>query len=521
MTSTSGDLLPFRSVADVPYLQARRVPEKPALCAEEGVLAYRELWDRVSRFAGFVAARTVPGARVALLLPNLPELAVAYFGAIAAGAVAVPMNYRLSPPEVGYVLEDSGAALLVTTAAQLEKLAALPQVRSVGTFVVVDGAPAGASAFAAVLREAAPLAAPAPVSPGDVACLLYTSGTTGFPKGAMISHANALFNAASCRRTLGYREDDVGLVTLPLFHVTALHSQLVALLAVGATVVVQREYDTRGMLELAGRHGVTALFLVPAVYKLVTLRDDLGAYDLSRVRLAAYGGAPMDPETIRALGRLLPGVELHNCYGLTECSSLGTVMPAAAVLSKAESVGLPVPGTEAQVRSPSGEVLGRGTPGELYLRGPHVVQGYWGAPEKTRAAMGDGWLRTGDLARIDDEGFVTILDRVKDMINRGGEKIYGLEVENVLYAFPGVAEAAVVGVAHPVFGEVPVAFLSPLPGASIDPGALRAHCASRLADFKVPVEVRFVEKLPRNPGGKVLKQELRRAFEARPEERVP
>lgn len=509
-------LLPFRSLADIPFLQARRVPDEPALRSEDGDFTYRGLWDRVARFAAFVAARAGAGARVGILLPNAPEHVVCYFGAIAAGAVAVPINYRLAPPEVGYVLKDCAAAILVTTGAQHEKLAALPEAASVKAFVVVDGAPAGAVTFQAALAERRPVTEPAAVSPGDVACLLYTSGTTGFPKGAMISHANALFNAASCERTLGYREDDVGLVTLPLFHVTALHSQVVALLALGATVVLQPEYDTRRMLELVAGHGVTALFLVPAVYKLVTLRDDLASRDLSRVRLAAYGGAPMDPETIRALGRLLPGVELHNCYGLTECSSLGTVLPAELVLSKAESVGLPVPETEAEVRSPSGGVLPRGTPGELHLRGPHVVQGYWGAPEKTEEAMGDGWLRTGDVARIDEEGFVFILDRVKDMINRGGEKIYGLEVENVLYAFPGVAEAAVVGVAHPVFGEVPVAFLAPLPGASLDPEALRAHCASRLADFKVPVEYRVVERLPRNPGGKVLKQELRRAHEGRP-----
>ena len=351
---------------------------------------------------------------------------------------------------------------------------------------------------------------------GDaVACLLYTSGTTGFPKGAMLSHANTLFNVGSCDRTLGYRSDDVGLVALPLFHVTALHSQLVALLARGGTVVLQQDYDTRGLLELIARFRVTTLFLVPAIYKLMTLRrEEVSRHDLSCVRLAAYGGAPMDQETIRRLREVLPGVELHNCYGLTECSSLGTVLPAGAVLSKADSVGLPVPGTQAEIRDDAGRPLPAGSPGELFLRGPHVVQGYWGAPEKSRAAIRDGWLRTGDVARMDDEGYVFILDCVKDMINRGGEKIYGLEVENVLYAFPGVAEAAVAGVPHVVFGEVPVAFVVPLPGCAVDPERLRAHCATRLADFKVPVEVRILEKLPRNPGGKVVKNELRRAFEA-------
>jgi len=482
----------LRSIADVVFAH-RHLGEKPAVRHGGATLSYRELADRCGRFAAFVAERAGPGARVGLLLPNAPELVIGYFGAIAAGAVAVPVNHRLSPPEVGYVLSDSGATILVTTAAHHARLAHLPEARGVGTWVLVDGDVPGTVPFPATLAGA-PCPAPAPCAGDDVACLLYTSGTTGFPKGAMISHANALFN------------------------VTALHSQLVALLAVGATAVLQ-DYDTRRMLELIAGERVTALFLVPAIYKLMTLRrEEVRRHDLSRVRLAAYGGAPMDPDTIRTLRELLPGVELHNCYGLTECSSLGTVLPAPEVLTRADSVGLPVPGTEAEVRDEAGARLPPGRPGELHLRGPHIVQGYHRAPEKTRAALSDGWLRTGDVARMDADGFVYILDRAKDMINRGGEKIYGLEVENVLYAYPGIAEAAVAGVPHVVFGEVPVAFVVPLPGARIDHEALRAHCATRLADFKVPVEVRILEKLPRNPGGKVVKQELRRAWEARREE---
>ena len=508
---------PPRSIADVPWA-GRALGDKPALHHDGATVTFRELHDRCARFASFVAERAGAGARVALLLQNVPELVVGYFGAIAAGAIAVPVNHRLSPPEVGYVLSDSGAALVVTTRAHHERVAHLPEARGVRTWLLVDGEAPGALPFRSAL-QGPPLAAPAAVAADAVACLLYTSGTTGFPKGAMLSHANVLFNVGSCDRTLGYRPDDVGLVALPLFHVTALDSQLVALLARGATVVLQQDYDTRRMLELIGRHRITALFLVPAIYKLMTLRrEEVARHDLSCVRLAAYGGAPMDPGTIRTLRELLPGVELHNCYGLTECSSLGTVLPAEAVLSRSESVGLPVPGTQAEVRDESGRTLGPGLPGELYLRGPHVVQGYWGAPEKSRAAIQDGWLRTGDVARIDADGFVFILDRTKDMINRGGEKIYGLEVENVLYAYPGVAEAAVAGVPHVVFGEVPVAFVVPLPGVTIDREGLRAHCVARLADFKVPVEVRVLEKLPRNPGGKVLKHELRRAFEAHAKE---
>jgi long-chain acyl-CoA synthetase len=501
------------SIADIPWA-GRVLGDKPALHHEGGTLGYRELHDRCARFAAFVSERAGAGARVALLLQNVPELVIGYFGAIAAGAIAVPMNHRLSAPEVGYVLADSGATLVVTTRAHHERVAHLPEARGVRTWLLVDGEAPGARPFRAALDGPA-LPAPLAARGDAVACLLYTSGTTGFPKGAMLSHANVLFNVGSCDRTLGYRPADVGLVALPLFHVTALDSQLVALLARGATVVLQQDYDTRRMLELIARFRVTSLFLVPAIYKLMTLRrEEVARHDLSCVRLAAYGGAPMDPETIRVLREVLPGVELHNCYGLTECSSLGTVLPAEQVLARVASVGLPVPGTRAEIRDEVGRPMPAGVPGELCLRGPHVVQGYWGAPEKSRAAIQDGWLRTGDVARIDEEGYVFILDRAKDMINRGGEKIYGLEVENVLCAYPGVAEAAVAGVPHVVFGEVPVAFVVPLPGAAIDREGLRAHCASRLADFKVPVEVRILEKLPRNPGGKVVKNELRRAFEA-------
>jgi long-chain acyl-CoA synthetase len=508
MASQPDELPTFRSIADVVEVQARRVPGKPALRHRAREISYGELREEIRRFGAFIASRASRGARIGILLPNVPEFAIAYFGSIAAGAVAVPINQRLAPNEIAYVLSDCWISVLVTTAAQHRKLTALPEAKTV-FWVLVDGEPPRDGLPFSATLDFAPLAELAPTSPGDVACLLYTSGTTGFPKGAMISHKNALFNAASCKRMLGYREDDVSLVALPLFHVTGLHTQLVAFLACGATLVLQEEYDTRRVLELVGRHRVTALFFVPAIYKLITLRDDLGSYELSSVRFAGYGGAPMDPETIRALRRVFPGVALHNCYGLTESSSLATVLPSAEALSRADSVGLPVPETEAEVRNEKGEPLPRGTPGELYLRGPQIVQGYWGAPDKTREAIRDGWLQTGDVARIDAEGFVHILDRVKDMINRGGEKIYGLEVENALYAFPGVAEAAVVGVPHTVFGEVPVAFIAPFPGTSLDAEAIRAHCASRLADYKVPVEVRFVEKLPRNPGGKVLKQVLR------------
>lgn len=515
------DDLVIRTIGDIVRRHAAERGAKVALrVPPDGEMTYAELDANVRRFSAFLASRGIPeGSRVAILLPNLPEFVIAYFGAIAAGCVAVPVNTRLTAPEVGYILADCAASVVVTTREPFETVSVLPEARRVACWVVAEDAAGDAISFRDAL-EREPDPGPRPCDPGDVAVLLYTSGTTGFPKGAMISHRNTLFNVRSCRATLGYREEDVGLISLPLFHVTGLNSQLVALLACGATVVLQREYNTRDMLSLISRFRITALFLVPAIYKLITLRDDRGEFDLSSVRIAAYGGAPMDPETVRTIRGILPA-ELHNCYGLTECSSLATVLPAELAVERADSVGLPVPGTRAQVRGPSGDVLPPGEPGELYLSGPHIVQGYYGLPDKTREAIRDGWLRTGDIARIDERGLVVILDRAKDMINRGGEKVYGLEVENVIYAFPGVAEAAVIGIPHPIFGEVPAASVVPMPGVSLDPEAVLAYCRTRLADFKVPVEIRIEPSLPRNPGGKVMKQELKRRWTAGTKEEQP
>lgn len=504
------DLVRIRTIPEILLLHARERGGKTAVVTDGGeAVSYAALDERARRFAGHLRTLGIPaGERVAILLPNCGEFVVSYFGAIAAGNVAVPVNCRLSPPEVGYILSDCGARVVVTTRERFEKVRGEEGARGVDSWLLSDDASGGGTSFPQALA-ADPLPAPVPCSPDDLAVLLYTSGTTGFPKGAMISHANTLFNVGSCRRTLGYGEDDVGLISVPLFHVTGLHSQLVALLACGGTVVLQREYDTRRALGLISRHRATALFFVPAIYKLFTLRKDLSEFDLSAVRIAAYGGAPMDPGTIRELMRIFRA-RLHNCYGLTESSSLGTVLPAELAESCPDSVGFPVPGSDAEVRGADGCVLPAGKAGELFLKGPHIVRGYFRAPEKTREAIRDGWLATGDVARIDAQGLVYILDRAKDMINRGGEKIYGLEVENVLYSLPEVAEAAVVGAPHPIFGEVPVAFVVAMPGCRIDPERIRERCRSRLADYKVPVEVRQLERLPRNPGGKVIKGELKR-----------
>ena len=347
------------------------------------------------------------------------------------------------------------------------------------------------------------------LSSDSLASIMYTSGTTGLPKGAMLSHGNIFTNARNAGAHLGYREEDITLIVVPLFHVTGLHSQLVAFFYAGGTCALMRSYNTARMIELMEKHEVTATFKVPTMYTLLLVNEALERCDLGALRLAAYGGAPMAPETIIQLQKRL-GVDLHNCYGLTEATSLVTVLPACDALRKAGSIGLATSGTRLKVVDHTGRETAVNEVGELCVKAPIVVSGYWNKPEATAENIRDGWLHTGDFARIDPEGFVFVVDRKKDMINRGGEKVFSIEVESALVTHPKVLEAAVVPRPHSIFGEVVHAFVILSPGAQAEEEEIIAHCQGRIADFKVPASVSILEALPRNPGGKVLKSELRK-----------
>jgi long-chain acyl-CoA synthetase len=496
-------------VHDLLLGQARARPDALALHDGETRLTYARLAAEALAAAGDLAAAGVgPGERVGLLLPNVLEFPVWYYGALLAGAVAVPLNTRLTARELDYIVRDAELSALVADPASWATVEAVRGAlgRLKRLLVRGDAAPGGAVPTAAA-RRAAPL--PAPREPvDDLAQILYTSGTTGLPKGAMTRHANVVFNARSCERCLGYRADDTTLVAVPLFHVTGLNTQLVALHAVGGTVALMAEYRSDRFLERLEADRVTAAVGVPTIFALMLINPNRARIDLSRLRLVAYGGAPIAPETVRQLAGAL-GVAQFNMYGLTETSSLATVLPAADALRKLGSVGPPVPEVRVRVVGDDGRELPTGEAGELTVTGPNVVAGYFRKPEATAAAIKEGWLFTGDVALLDGEGYVYVVDRKKDMINRGGEKVFCIEVEAVLNAHPAVLESAVVAHPDPVFGEVVKAVCVLRPGETATADDIVAFCRGQLAHFKVPALVRFLPELPRNPGGKVVKPKLR------------
>jgi long-chain acyl-CoA synthetase len=438
---------------------------------------YAQLWDRAAAVAGGLrAAGVAQGDRVANLLPAGADWVIAFLGTQLAGGVAVPVNTRFAEPEIDYVLIDSGATFA------FRPDAALPN----GPPLAVDD-----------LRLA------------DLAAIFYTSGTTGFPKGAMTSHENFLSNIETAIRVFEIDRAQGAslrnLISVPLFHVTGCNSQLLVQLAVGGTTVVLSAFDVQALLRTIGSERINVLVSVPAIYALALTQPNFADIDVSHVARVGYGGAPIAPSLVEQIKAGFPQARVGNGFGLTEVSSIATFLPHEWAAEHADSVGFAAPVVDLAL---DGADPHTGV-GELLVRGPNVVAGYWNKPDATSATFVDGWLHTGDLVRIDDEGLVYVVDRAKDMINRGGENVYSVEVENALAGAPGVADAAVIGVPDEVMGEKVGAVVVPT-GSYFDVRAVLRYLESRLADFKVPqyVEVR-TEPLPRNPGGKLLKRQLR------------
>ncbi|HEY3186073.1 MAG TPA: AMP-binding protein, partial [Solirubrobacteraceae bacterium] len=428
---------------------------------------------------GLRAAGISRGDRVAIRLANGNAWALAFFGIQMLGAVAVPVNTRFSDSEVEYVVTDSGASYVFEPGADL---------------------PAGPPAVVDDLAQK------------DLAAIFYTSGTTGFPKGAMTSHANFLANSENAVRCIGLDRETTGnelatIVNVPLFHVTGCNSQLIVTNELGGRVfVLANALDLEGFLRTVSEERVDMLTSVPAVYHALTRHPLFAEADLSSVKYVSYGGAPIAASSVHQIMEAFPGARVGNGFGLTETSSITSFLPHEEAVEHADSVGFAAPVCDLAIDEPDPDT----GVGELLVRGPNVVQGYWNKDEATAETFTEGWLHTGDLARIDDDGLLYIVDRKKDMINRGGENVYCIEVESALAAAPGVGEAAAVGVPDSMMGEKVGAVIVPASGEGIDVDAVIAHVRGRLADFKVPqyVAVRG-EPLPRNPGGKVLKAQLR------------
>jgi acyl-CoA synthetase (AMP-forming)/AMP-acid ligase II len=482
-----------RTVGGLLVQAARRWPDADALIEDGTVLTHAQAVAAAGRVARRLQARGVrPGDRIALALPNGWKYAVAYYGALLTGAVAVLVNTRFAPPEIEYVLTDSGASFVVTDAELAPRVPPACPHWDVDELVAPgpddgDGEWPGLSAAGT-----------------DAANILYTSGTTGRPKGAMQTHGNLVCNAGTVASVFGVTAADRTLVVAPMFHATGIASQLVGFGAHGAACVFQPRFRPAGMREALTAHRITFFAGVTAMIHLMLADPAFDPADLPALRTVCFGGAPVDPAFLAEAVGCLPGVTFANVWGLTEATSIVTCALGDEWEKRPWSVGRPVPGVEVAVSAD----------GELCVRGPVVTAGYWNRPQATAEAFGaelaggGGWLRTGDVGRIDPDGYVQVLDRLKDMIIRGGENIYSLEVESALAQHPRIAEVAVVGVPDPVFGERVRAVAVLRPGEALALEELRAWAGPRLAGYKQPAELVITGELPRNANGKVMKKQL-------------
>jgi len=511
------------------------------LVFEEERISYEAHHRAVAKLAHELIARGVgKGDRVAIVMRNYPEWSVAFWATVVIGAVSVPLNAWLTGSELEYGLSDSGSKVAIVDGERAERIRDhLPKLPGLTSLIVVrpggalpDGAVAWEDIVAAPgsLGSLADMALPnVDIHPEDDATIFYTSGTTGKPKGALGTHRNILTNLVSLgispTRAL-LRRGEVPpapdpdapkrafLLSVPFFHATGCHSILVPNLAAGGKIVMMYKWDPEEALRLIEKEKIAAFGGVPAMVWQVLESPNFEGFDLSSVESVSYGGAPSAPELVARIKQAFPKVSPGNGYGLTETSSVTTQNSAEDYQNRPSSAGPAVPVCDLKVVDTDNEEVPLGEVGELLIRGPNVVKGYWNKPKATAEAIdADGWFRSGDLVRMDEEGFVYILDRAKDMLIRGGENIYCVEIEDVLYAHPDVMDAAIIGIPHKILGEEVGAVVQVTEGSSVSEAELQGHVRAQLAAFKVPIKVEIRnEPLPRNANGKILKTQLREEF---------
>jgi long-chain acyl-CoA synthetase len=492
---------------------ALRNPDGEALISGDCRMTWRDVVQRSAQVAaGLRKAGLQSGDRVALLLGNRVEFVLAMFAAAQLGVVTVLLSTRQQTPEIAYVLNDCGAVMVIHEATLADRLPEARDIPALTHRIAVDGA-GGGPAFSG-LADNAPLESCADVGEEDAAMILYTSGTTGRPKGAMLAHCNVIHSALIFVSCLQLTASDRSIAAVPLAHVTGAVANVMTMVACAGTLIILPEFKAAEYLKVAARERVTYTVMVPAMYNLCLLRPDFESYDLSSWRIGGFGGAPMPVATIERLKANVPGFKLVNCYGATETTSPSTIMPGELTPAHLDSVGLPCPGAHIVVVDAAGRELPRGEIGEIWIHGGSVIKGYWKNSAATAENFTGGFWHSGDLGSIDAEGFVRVFDRQKDMINRGGLKIYSAEVESVLAAHPGVVESAIIARPCPVLGERVHAVIVTRDG-DIGGEVLRAWCAERLSDYKVPETIALTtQPLPRNANGKVMKKQLRESLAA-------
>jgi long-chain acyl-CoA synthetase len=493
----------------------RHYGPRQAIVDGDTVLTWAQYGERVGVAAGVLAALGLAkGRRFGIQAPNSPRFDELKWAGFRRGAVPVPINWRLAAPEIAHILTDAECEVIFVSAEFLAVYDAPELAPWRNKLICLAGeAPNGIASYDDLFAKAAP-ADIVPCSADEDAILQYTGGTTGRSKGVRISHANIITSQLGFAIGLRARPDDVYLHLAPMFHSADLLA--FAWVLVGAGHAYLPAFSPAAFLDCVARNRVTATIAVPTMLMMTLSDPAFEEADLSSLRLLGWGASPMDPEWIKRVGAAFPEIDISNCYGLTETApdltifdpdelrqAIATDDPALA------SVGKPNPVVALRVVGPDGTDVPDGASGELWARGPNITKGYLNLPEMTTSALSDGWLHTGDVARIDERGYVYLLDRVKDMIVSGGENIYCAEVESALYTHPGVHECAVVGLPDATFGEAVTAVVVAAPGAALDAAALIAHCRPLIAGYKLPRRVEFVEALPKSAMGKILKTTLR------------
>lgn len=470
-------------------LRAASAPNAPCIADATITLSNEEFHSRVLAAAGVFADLGV-GARdvVALMLPNQVEFVVAMFAAWRLGAAVTPINPSLTSKEASHQIVDSQAKLVVNGSGE----AVVPGVRSLPVAALNTGAPRASEPF---------------YEPNALALLIYTSGTTGLPKGVMLDHANIEAMSEMGRHSLKLTAADHCLLVLPLFHVNGIVVSILAPLSAGGRVTIRKRFDIETFFDDVERNRPTYFSAVPTIYSLLNALPGSVKPDTSSLRYGVCGAAPASAELLENFEARY-GFPLVEGYGLSEGTCASTINPLDG-LRKAGTVGLPFSGQRIAIADPSGTHLPQGAIGEVLVQGPNVMRGYLGKPEETAKTVVDGWLHTGDIGRIDEDGYLSIVGRLKEMIIRGGENIYPKEIEDVLYEFPGVLEAAVIGAPHETLGEIVIAYVAFRPSFAGTAAALDEHCAGRLTRYKRPATINIIDSLPKNAVGKINKLKLR------------
>lgn len=490
-----------------------------AVVCESQRLTWRALNDQVASVAtGFKQAGILPGDRVALFQGNNPAFVIAFLAVQQLGAIAVAVGLREQRAGLTWILQHCGAKALVCDAELLDRLPEPAQTPDLQWILVAGHCPESLrNAHTVALSDwlaLPPCDSVHLADEEDTAIILYTSGTTGRPKGAMLTHFNVVHSVQHYVSCMGLGCTDKSMLGVPVTHVTGLIANLMCMVAVGGTLLMLPVFKADHFLHMAQQEGMTHTLMVPAMYKLLLMAPDFDAFDLSAWRIGGFGGAPMPTSTIEEMAKKLPKLQLLNAYGSTETTSPTTLMPMGLDEQQHDSVGMPLPCADVLVMNDEGQALPPGEVGEIWIAGPMVVKGYWNDPAASAREFTAGWWHSGDLGSLDAKGYLRIFDRKKDMLNRGGYKIYSVEVENVLLQIPGVLEAAIIGRPCPVLGERVHAVVHTLQ-EDFNLQVLQSFCKDQLADYKVPetLDIRR-QPLPRNTNGKIIKRELRDALKA-------